>query len=161
MDIHEARTRFAVLRKQDSGVDPEELDQIWASLPTVDVSEILGQWKGDDFATGHVINGMLTSSRWYGKTFHSLSDAKPLICYGENGELFSNVKLGDGEASLWNVEFRGEVTATMVYDGRAVFDHFKRVDDATLMGIMNGKSELVLDQGQLYYFLLERVETSG
>ncbi len=39
----------------------------------------------------------------------------------------------------------------------AVFDHFKRVDDRTLMGIMNGKAGHVLDaQGQHYYFGLER-----
>ena len=52
--------------------------------------------------------------------------------------------------------FVGEVTATMVYDGAPIFDHFKKVDDSTLMGIMNGKSALVLDGGQHYYFLLER-----
>lgn len=50
-----------------------------------------------------------------------------------------------------------EVTATMVYDGRAVFDHFKRLDDNTLMGIMNGRPELVLAGGEYFYFLLERV----
>jgi hypothetical protein len=49
------------------------------------------------------------------------------------------------------------VTATMVYDGVSIFDHFKKVDEQTLMGIMNGKSKLVFDNGQHYYFLLERV----
>jgi hypothetical protein len=60
-----------------------------------------------------------------------------------------------GEASLWMIEFRGEVTATMVYDGRPVFDHFKMVDDRTLMGIMNGKA--VTYRGKHFYFSLERV----
>ncbi len=44
----------------------------------------------------------------------------------------------------------------MVYDGRPVLDHFKQVDPATLMGIMNGRPEQVLDDGRHYYFLLER-----
>lgn len=157
VDSARARERFGELRTWSSGVDPAELDEIWAVLSTVDADDVLGRWKGDDFATGHPINGMLTTSRWYGKTFRSRSDAHPLICCDENGELFSNLKMGDGAASLWNVEFRGEVTATMVYDGRPVFDHFKAVDANTLMGIMNGKADLVLHDGQHCYFLLERV----
>ncbi|MDT5368045.1 MAG: hypothetical protein QOC62_2476 [Mycobacterium sp.] len=57
-------------------------------------------------------------------------------------------------ASLWMEEFRGEVTATMVYDGQAVHDHFKKIDDDTVMGIMNGKAGL--DNGRCGYFYLER-----
>ena len=34
-------------------------------------------------------------------------------------------------------------------------DHFKKVDDDAVMGIMNGKG--VLDKGRYYYFYLERV----
>ncbi|MGC0362452.1 hypothetical protein ABH922_000436 [Rhodococcus sp. 27YEA15] len=156
MNLAEARAEFAKLRTLDSDVDTAELDLIWAALDTVTATEILGEWRGDDFATGHRLHDKLVASRWYGKTFHSLSDAKPLICRDEDGNLFSDIKSGGGEASLWNIEFRGEVTATMVYDGAPIFDHFKRVDDTTLMGIMNGKSGLVLDDGKHYYFLLER-----
>ena len=39
-------------------------------------------------------------------------------------------------------EFRGELVATMVYDGQPMHDHFKKVDDNTVMGIMNGKHAL-------------------
>jgi len=52
------------------------------------------------------------------------------------------------------VEFRGESTATMVYDGQPVLDHFKRVGEDTLLGIMNGRG--VRDQGHYYYFRLDR-----
>lgn len=61
----------------------------------------------------------------------------------------------NGEASLWLEEFRGEVTATMVYDGRPVHDHFKVVDDNTVVGIMNGKAAVV--DGRYLYFYLQRV----
>lgn len=44
----------------------------------------------------------------------------------------------------------------MVYDGMAVFDHFKRVDDDTLMGVMNGKPPMVPAGRPLFYFGLER-----
>ncbi|MCA1185283.1 MULTISPECIES: DUF4334 domain-containing protein [unclassified Saccharopolyspora] len=156
MHLDQARARFAELRRQESGVSPDELDEIWAALPTVAAADVLGAWRGADFATGHRLSRQLVAARWHGKTFRSALDAKPLICRDESGELFSDVRLGGGEATLWNVEFRGEVTATMVYDGRPVLDHFKQVGPATLMGIMNGRPEQVLDDGRHYYFLLER-----
>ncbi|GIF21695.1 hypothetical protein BJ973_004860 [Actinoplanes tereljensis] len=148
----DARARFAELRKQDGRIPTGDLDEIWAALEPVRAEDILGEWRGSEFDTGHPLNGQLEKAGWHGKTFLSVSDAKPLICRGPDGELYSNTELGKGEASLWNVEFRGEVTATMVYDGQPVFDHFKRVDDDTLMGIMNVKR----NAGQFYYFILER-----
>ena len=45
------------------------------------------------------------------------SDAKPLVCLDAEGNKFSNTEAMNGEASLWLEEFRGEVTASMVYDG--------------------------------------------
>lgn len=155
MDVLEARARFQELRENDGPVDPAELDEIWAALAAVRPEDILGEWKGGEFETGHPLNGMLAKARWYGKTFASVHDVKPLMCRDEQGGLYSNQELGKGEASLWTVEFRGETTATMVYDGQPVFDHFKRVDDATLMGIMNAKG--VPPEGPFYYFFLERV----
>lgn len=150
------RSRFEAFRDADS-VDPADLDTFWADLDTVTVDEILGAWRGGDFATGHVISEVLEQSRWHGKRFDAPLDAKPLICRDENGELYSNLKGGaGGEASLWMVGFRDEVTATMVYDKQPVFDHFKKVDDTTLMGIMNGKLASAFGIEDLYYFWLER-----
>jgi hypothetical protein len=157
MNRTEAAARFHELRTAAGPLAVAELDDVWAALETVRAEEILGPWHGFDFETGHPIGQLLEVSGWHGKRFDSLAEAKPLICRGQDGELFSDVKSGRGEASLWNIEFRGEVTATMVYDGMAVFDHFKKVDDHTLMGIMNGTAPHVLDpQGQHYYFGLER-----
>ncbi|MEV6162097.1 DUF4334 domain-containing protein [Streptomyces sp. NPDC052052] len=154
MNLLEARARFRSLCAAEGPVESAELDDIWAALETVRPEEILGAWKGGEFDTGHPLNGMLPKAGWYGKTFHTLHDAKPLLCRDETGKLYSNVELGMGEASLWTVEFRGESTATMIYDGRPVLDHFKRVDETTLMGIMNGKD--VPAEGPFYYFFLER-----
>jgi hypothetical protein len=97
----------------------------------------------------------LEKAGWYGKTFKSVRDVQPLVCLDADGNKFSNVELGKGEASLWLEDFRGEVTATMVYDGQPVHDHFKKIDDDAVMGIMNGKG--VRDNGKYYYFYLERV----
>ncbi len=149
--------RFGELRRREGVVDVQELSDLWDELETVDVHEVLGEWRGFAFPTGHPVDALLERRRWYGKRFVSLDEAQPLICWGEDGQLFSDVGAGKGEASLWNVEFRGEVTASMVYDGQAVIDHFKRVDDETLMGVMNGKARWVLADGQHFWFGLERV----
>jgi len=152
----EVRERFDALRSAEH-VDPDDLDALWADLPTVTVEEILGPWRGGDFSTGHVASAVLEKVRWHGKRFDAPLDAKPLICRDEKGELYSNLAAGGGaEASLWPVEFRGETTATMVYDAMPVLDHFKRVDAGTLMGIMNGKLEAAFGVKDLYYFWLER-----
>jgi hypothetical protein len=148
--------RWHALRVTPGPIDPRQLDALWADLEAVEASSILGSWRGFAFPTGHPIEKMLDSSRWHGKRFVAPDDAQPLICRAGDGSLYSDTTAGRGEASLWNVEFRGEVTATMVYDGMAVFDHFKRVDDNTLMGVMNGKPGVVLANGRHFYFGLER-----
>lgn len=138
-------------------MDPAELDELWGELPTVRVEQIMGRWRGTGLDTGHRACQQLVDMNWYGKEFNSPTDAKPVLRYDENGEIYSDLESGQGEASLWMVEFRGEVTATMVYDGMPIFDHFKMVDENTLLAIMNGKDPaVILDDGHYFYFLLER-----
>lgn len=150
------RDRFDKLRSAEQA-DPGDLDALWSDLAPVTVAEVLGSWRGGDFATGHVASKVLEQVRWHGKRFDGPLEAVPLVCRDEQGELYSNREAGGGgEASLWPVEFRGEVTATMVYDRMPVFDHFKKVDDDTLMGIMNGKLRAAFGIDDLYYFWLER-----
>jgi len=72
----------------------------------------------------------------------SATEAQPLVCLDDAGKKFSNTEAMNGEASLWLEEFRGEVTATMVYDGAPIHDHFKVIDQRSVMGIMNGKHAL-------------------
>ncbi|MGN6162010.1 MAG: GXWXG domain-containing protein, partial [Marmoricola sp.] len=106
----------ALLRQlADSGSTPAELDAIWASLEPARAETILGRYQGRAIPTGHPLEKALVRSRWWGKEFRALDDVSPLLCRDDAGEIFSNVELGNGEASLWQVEFRGEVTATMVY----------------------------------------------
>lgn len=136
---------------------PTDLDELWSHLRPVKVDEILEHWRGGDFATGHVASTVLAKVRWHGKWFDGPLDVTPIVCRNDADELYANEKAaGGGGASLWPVEFRGEVTATMVYDRMPVVDHFKRIDDDTLMGIMNGKLESAFGVGELYYFWLER-----
>lgn len=139
---------------RDTGSAPAELDDLWATLPTVAAGDILGRYRGSAIPTGHPLERALVRARWWGKEFRAVDDVSPLLCLDDDGKLFSNTELGNGEASLWNVEFRGEVTATMIYDGQPVLDHFKAAD-GLLMGIMNGKGPQILHRCAPFYFLLE------
>jgi len=150
-----ARKKFTEFKERSGDIADSELDEFWAELKPAAIEEMLGEWKGGEFQTGHKMNGQLEKAGWFGKTFTSVSDVQPLVCLDADGNKFSNVQMGKGEASLWLEDFRGEVTATMVYDGQPVHDHFKKIDDDAVMGIMNGKG--VRDNGKYYYFYLERV----
>jgi hypothetical protein len=150
------RERFEALRDAPSAA-PAELDALWADLSVLAADDMLGAWRGGDFATGHPAGRLLGKIGWHGKRFDSLLEGHPLICRDEDGRLYSNTQYAaGGHSSLWEVGFRGETTATMVYDAMPVLDHFKRVDERTVMGIMNGKLADAFGTADLYYFWLER-----
>jgi hypothetical protein len=149
------RNVFDELKKRDGQIAESELDGFWAALPPAGLEFMLGEWQGGEFQTGHKANGFMKRLNWFGKTFNSVDDAKPLVCLDADGNKFSNTEAMNGEASLWLEEFRGEATASMVYDGRPVHDHFKVIDDNAVLGIMNGKGAVV--DGKFLYFYLERV----
>jgi hypothetical protein len=150
------RARFDALAAA-AHPSPDRLDHLWTDLTPATLADLLGSWRGGDFATGHPASSLLEKIRWHGKRFDGPLEAHPLICRDADGGLYSNTAAaGGGLASLWEVRFRGEVTATMAYDAMAVFDHFKLVDDDTVMGIMNGKLEPVFGTADPYYFWLER-----
>src|SRR3982074_152127 len=150
-----ARKKFDELKERSGQIDDAELDDFWAGLEPATIDGMIGEWKGGEFVTGHKMNGQLEKAGWFGKTFTSASDVQPLVCVDADGNKFSNRAMGKGEASLWLEDFRGEITATMVYDGQPVHDHFKKIDDDAVVGIMNGSP--VPDNGRSYYFFLERV----
>ena len=137
--------------------EPAELAGLFAQLEPVSIDFMLGDWHGGELPSGHPMDGALGKARWYGKSFRSANDVQPLVCLDEAGEKYSNVALGKGEASLRLIDFEGTVTASMVYDGQPVIDHFVKVDDDTVMGVMTGKKLAA----PYFYFYLERDAASG
>lgn len=132
--------------------EPAELAGLFAQLEPVSIDFMLGDWHGGELPSGHPMDGALGKARWYGKSMVSANDVQPLVCLDEQGEKFSNVALGKGEASLRLIDVDGRVTASMVYDGAPVIDHFVKVDDDTVMGVMTGKNLAA----PYFYFYLER-----
>lgn len=148
------RNRLDALAAEQTLVLDAELDAMWAELTTVHPRDILGSWRGLGLNTGHSASERLRALRWYGKNFHSPYDTEPLVCRDEEGRLYSNTEAA-GSASLHTLPFRAELTATLVYHSRLILDHFKRVDDETLMGIMVGGNE-PRDGLRHFYFILQR-----
>ncbi len=54
-------------------------------------------------------------------------------------------------ARLRNLEFRGVVTAAMVYDHLPIIDVFRRVDEVTMLGAMDWRGEPAP-----YFFILTK-----
>jgi hypothetical protein len=109
------------------------------ALPPVALEEMLGEWDGEVVRTGHPGEAQLGGLRWLGKTFRSRDDVDPMVCAGADGGREASAIMGP--ASLRMVEFRGVVTATMCYDKHPIFDHFRRVDEDTVLGVMDRKGE--------------------
>jgi hypothetical protein len=76
----------------------------------------------------------------------AVNRAKPLI-----GRLGPVLRSRRHRARLRNVEHRGVVTAGMVYDDLPIIDFFRRVDDDTLLGVMDYRAHPAP-----YFFVLER-----
>jgi hypothetical protein len=60
------------------------------------------------------------------------------------------------KARLRMVEYRGVSTATMIYDAQPVNDHFRRVDDDALLGVMDLRG-----LAGPFFFLLRRELSAG
>jgi hypothetical protein len=126
-----------------------ELADWFASLPPVDAGFMLGSWSGGVFNTGHPGEAMLDQIRWCGKEFNSTEDVAPIVVRDEQGRrVVSDVM---GAARLRMIPSPGETTPTaaMVYDKHPIIDHFKHLDDATVLGVMDRKG----DAFALYFYL--------
>ncbi|WP_414125015.1 DUF4334 domain-containing protein [Rhizobium sp. BR 317] len=59
-------------------------------------------------------------------------------------------------ASLRLMSFRGKTSAAMAYDRQPITDHFRRVDDDRLLGVM-----AVEGDSRHYFFILTRAKTKS
>ncbi|MEI2701417.1 MAG: DUF4334 domain-containing protein [Baekduia sp.] len=109
------------------------------SLPAVEAESMIGSWSGEIVPTGHRGERALAGLRWAGKDFHDADDVDPIVVFGEDGGREPSGVMGS--AQLRMVAYRGVVTATMIYDDHPVLDHFRRVDETTVLGLMDRKGE--------------------
>ena len=164
---------------KDRKTASEEALDIFDHLDAVPVDFMIGRWKGFEIKSDHRMDGLLEVAGWYGKLFRSPEEVHPLLFYTRNkialyavnprivpmhislpkpyvaGILMKLLKpflqTKKSAARLRIIEYRGRATATMCYDEKAILDHFARIDDNRVMGVMDLKGV-----PEPYIFMLER-----
>jgi len=144
----------------------EQALEICDMLPAVDIATIVGRWRGVEISTGHPFDGLLGPLGWYGKESIDRDNVHPLLfvdgdrIFSVNPkwmppDLILNWPLARGKlarilfraaglllqtteahACLRMLEYRGKVSAAMIYDTLPVIDAFRLVDHDTLFGVM-------------------------
>lgn len=122
----------------------------FVSLDAISDEFMLGEWQGEILPTGHADESVLQGLDWIGKRFHSRDNVDPMVCIDGNGMRVVNPVLGS--ASLREMVFHGKCTATMIYDKHPISDHFVKVSDNCVLGVMDRKGR----DGYLF-FLLTRI----
>lgn len=84
-----------------------------------------------------------------------LVDAVPIPKGALVGRLFQRclplLSTRRSRARLRMTRYRGKVSATMIYDGKPINDIFRRVDEKTVLGVMDRKG-----MAQPFFFVLRR-----
>lgn len=166
-----------MLRERAANV--EEAVKIFDELEPVTLDFMIGRWQGYEIATGHTMDGLLEPTGWYGKYFKSSEEVHPLLFFANNktglysvnpkliplGIRFPKTKMlgtimamlrpilqtRKSTARIRMIEYRNKVTGTMVYDEKAIFDHFVKINQNTMLGAMDLKGAPFP-----YIFVLER-----
>ncbi|SFG72978.1 Ribonuclease BN, tRNA processing enzyme [Palleronia marisminoris] len=133
-------------------------------LPVVTPDEMAGAWRGDGMPTGHPLDGLLERLGWRGKRFDGDGRADPLVFHpglaldpalmpltvalrwprlarsvpvrAGFGLVRGALRARGPAASLARVEFRGCLGTAMIYDRQPIVDHFRRIDETRLLGLM-------------------------
>ncbi|RYZ43602.1 MAG: DUF4334 domain-containing protein [Myxococcaceae bacterium] len=150
----------------------EEALALFDSLPTVDLAFMWGTWKGRELQTEHPMDGMLSATGWYGKQFLDAESVHPLLFFTEDrasvfpvdprkwpspairgpvGPHRADVETAKFKARLRMTEYRGRLSATMIYDDWPTNDVFRQVDADTLLGVMDARG-----MPAPYFFVLRR-----
>lgn len=63
------------------------------------------------------------------------------------------LKTNKSKARIRLLQFRGKLSVAMIYDDLAIYDNFRKVDENTVLGVMDLKG-----MEQFFFFILKRVE---
>lgn len=142
---------FEELKKQKGKISCEKLDEFYKNLEPVNIDEMIGKWKGGYFPTKisklEIFLKNFILLKWYGKSFISQNRVKALV-YSFLGIKF-NIPFF-GPAVLRKMEFRGKLSTSMIYNHLPIIDNFRKVDDDTVIGVMDVKGKVAM------YFYLRR-----
>ena len=135
---------------------PTEALAYFDTLDPVEIDTMIGDWRGAEVSTGHPMDGMLEATRWFGKSFQSAEAVHPLVHTRLTGKRFYvnptmlPMKLGmrlgwlrpitpllfgllqpliatrAPKARLRMMQYRGKLSATMIYDAKPINDVFRK-----------------------------------
>jgi len=144
---------FKIFINKKNSLLCKELDDFFVDLDTLDVKQILGEWRIGYFftkdGTGSKLETLMRISPVlpYSKSFLSKNYVKAMIF--RFFQMKFNIPITN--ASLGLINFRNKKSTSMIYNHFPMIDHFRKVDNDTIMGIMEIKGKTSV------YFYLERI----
>ena len=127
----------------------KELDELFAELQPVTADEMIGEWQVGYLFTEGTGSKFETFLRYlpiklYGKRFLSKNKVQAWVF-----SLFG-IKFGFPGATsiLETIDYRRKVSTSMIYNYLPMIDHFRKVDNSVVMGIMEIKGNL-----SVYFYL--------
>ena len=148
----------------------------------MDVDFMMGRWKGKGFHTNHPMDGLLETIGWYGKEFVSTDCVHPLLFSDGNNifkvdpnpiamnlglsvtipkndalkphysSMSKILKTEKSKARVSMMEYRGKISATMIYEYLPINDIFRKVDENIVLGLMDFKG-----MEKPFFFVLNRL----
>ncbi|MFH2011722.1 MAG: DUF4334 domain-containing protein [Pseudomonadota bacterium] len=143
--------KFEKIINKSGVLSCKELDELFAELEPITIDEMMGEWRLGYLFTEGTGSKFETLLRYlpiklYGKRFLSKNKVQAWVF-----SLFG-IKFGFPGATsiLETIDYRGKISTSMIYNYIPMIDHFRKVDDSVIMGIMEIKGNLCL------YFYLRR-----
>lgn len=140
----QAVARLREMMADGQAYTTEQIMPLYDQLDTVELDTMIGTWKGGKFDGGKSPDPI----NWYGKRFNSENYVEPLLARKPDGTIYSFDKWG--MAQMREVKFRGKISAALIYDIKPIMDHFRKLDDNTLIGLGETKGHLT------FFFYLTR-----
>ena len=166
----------------------EEALALFDRLDAVATAFLLGSWRGEEFPTGHPVDGALAAYGWRGKRCDSEAQVHPLLVARGEREfavhprwvapgvplllrwpslkqpaaarvvrgLLPLLATRRSHARLRMLQFRGHITAAMVYDDVPIIDVFRRLEPDAVLGLMDMKG-----MDRPYFFVLRRAPSAS
>ena len=143
---------FVSMLKGVAAPEAEKLLEQFSQLEPVSVDSVIGLWRVAAFGRGardpiavQPDPGPLPQRegigmrKLYGKRFVTRDDAEPIVCLADDGSLVASIDFG--VARLRELSFRGTTSAGMVYDQQPWIDYFRKLDDDTLVAMIDMKGK--------------------
>ncbi|OGE55094.1 hypothetical protein PENARI_c005G02627 [Penicillium arizonense] len=151
-NMSSAGEEWIALTQATSIVSECDVEAVFHQLSPVSPESLLGEWRGADLNTGHPGVEKNKELKWAGKSFVSIDDVKPMMVYGDDGMRVWLEAIGS--ARLREVKYHNIVSTAMIYNNQPIIDHFRKVNDTMVAGVMDTP---LFKDGGLYYFYLTKL----